>query len=281
MERHPSVAPYVFWGLLTIVTASVDRTHGQGRQSDAKEVQGIFTPELDHCTLDVEGHTVKAVHTHTPKLHEHAARHLRITIDGSTVVAFKAREEKPLWTANAPGAIKLVWLAADEKVIYLSGYKVEKKTVKVDDLRPESPLRVRRLELDSGKWLGDLTIGERPSSGQSESILGLRTKDGRVVVLTGMTEDTWDGIYQLYSYDMRDWITQMISYRVSCFKTDGAGHPWSNLWSKAFSSTAKVGRSVAVPLWDGGAVSVHGYSMITICLHRKSLAAAATVVVHQ
>src|SRR5437879_1613786 len=212
MERRSRVALYLVLGLpLTIVAARVDRANGQGKQTDAKEIKGVITPELDRCTLDVDGRTVKAVHTSSPKLPEHAAGDRRITIDGSTILAFKVGEEKPLWTTKAPGETRLVWLAADEKVIYLSGYKVEKQS---DGLRPESPLRVRRLELDSGKWLDDLAVGERPGPKQSESILGLQTKDTHVVVLTMTTDDGWD------------WMRQMSSYRVSCFEAGGARPLW-------------------------------------------------------
>jgi hypothetical protein len=233
MKRHSLGALYLLLGLsLAMVAVRVDGANGQ-----AKETKDAISPEFDRCTVDVDGHTVKAVRTSSPKLPEHAAKNLRITVDGGTVVAVKLGEEKPLWTAKALGETRLVWLAADEKIIYLSGYKVPKK---FEGPRPEAPLRVRRLELDSGKWLDDLAVGGKPGPKRTESILGARTRDTRVVVVTVTTDDGWD------------WTRRLISYRVSCFQV-GETRP---LWSKTFASAVKVALPGAFVLWGEGRPAV-------------------------
>jgi hypothetical protein len=84
MVRRSVVALYLLLGLpLTIVP--VDRANGQAKEADAKEAKGVIIPELDRCTLEVDGRNLKAVHTSSSMLPEHAAKDLRITIDGSTV----------------------------------------------------------------------------------------------------------------------------------------------------------------------------------------------------
>jgi hypothetical protein len=221
---------------LAMAPGGADRAGAQGKKPGAKETKRVITPELDRCTLDVAGRTVKPVRTSLPNLADRAAGGLRIRVEGATVRAFRAGEEKPTWVAKAPGEAELVWLAADKKVIYLSGYLRNKRS---NSWRPESPVRVRRLELRLGKWLSDLTFGGKPGPRQTESVAAALASDAHVVVLTATTEDEegWEGRGPL------------VSYRVSCFKASEA----RPLWSKSFRSAGKVGQPGAVLLWATGA----------------------------
>jgi hypothetical protein len=154
-------------------------------------------------------------------------------VEGASVSAFRAGEEKSRWVARAPGAAQLAWLAADEKFVYLAGYTTDGNS---EEPRPESPLRVRRLVLASGKWLDDLPVAGKPGPRDLEGIRGAVTGAGQVVILTETTDD--DISWLLGTGQLR-------SYRLTCFRA-GETRP---LWSKTFPSAGKVARPGAALLW--------------------------------
>lgn len=85
----------------------------------------------------------------------------------------------------------------------------------------------------------DLAIDGKPGPKETENIQGALASSSRVVVITMTTDDDtgWDGRGQL------------ISYRVSSFKTGAA----SSDWSKTFTSAGKAARPGVALLWAAGA----------------------------
>jgi hypothetical protein len=234
--RYVAVVNLILGLLLTVVTCGVAFENKEGKEAKAKDVKRVNTPELDRCTLEMEGRASKPLRVSSPDLVEHVVRDLRVQREGNTIRAFKVGEEKPQWTAKAPDETELAWLGADDKFIYFSGYKSEKKS---EDWRPESPLRVRRLELDSGKWQSDLPVAGKPGPKEAESIQAALTNGARVVVLTATTNDDkgFEGV------------GQMISYHLSCFKVGEVGL----LWSKTIPSAGNKARPGVALLWAAGA----------------------------
>jgi len=194
-----------------------------------------ITPDFDHCTLDVGTKTLKPAGPASPAFVQHSAGLLRIVVKGGTVSAFKGADKKPEWMVQSPDETRLVWLGADEKVAYFAGYTVQMSNC----MRPDSPCRARRLELQSGKWLDELPLDNKPEAKQTESIQGLLTGSSQVVVLTATTDDD-KGL---------EGVGQVVSYHVICFKA-GETRP---LWSKTFPSAGKVARADAVLLSTAGA----------------------------
>src|SRR5262249_31048447 len=158
----------------------------KGQPAQAEDADTAITPELDRCTLVVEGRAVKPVRAGPMNLMECVVRGFRLRVEGASVSAFRAGEEKPRWGARAPGAAQLAWLAADEKFVYLAGYTTDGNS---EQPRPESPLRVRRLVLASGKWLDDLPVAGKPGPRELEGIRGAVTGAGQVVIITETTDD--------------------------------------------------------------------------------------------
>jgi hypothetical protein len=127
MGKRSVIALCLLLGVpLVIVTGGTDNASEKGKEADAKGAKSAITPELDRCTLEAKGRTLKPVFSSSPKQQEHVVKDLRIQLEGATLRAFKNREENPQWTAKAPGETELAWLAVDEKVIYLSAYKIDK-----------------------------------------------------------------------------------------------------------------------------------------------------------
>jgi hypothetical protein len=217
---------------LTVVTSACSRASEMGGKAAAKSTEGVIAPALDRCTLNVEGHALKPVRTSSADIADHRVAHLRIGLKGASISAFNLGEQKPQWTATAPGATNLVWLAADARFIYLAGYRKDKDS---ENERSDTPLRVRRIETASGKWLDDLPVNGKVDPGQTETIQAALVNAAHVVVLTVTTkEDTgWAGAGQL------------VSYRVSCFKPGET----RSLWSKTFPSVGELARPGAILLW--------------------------------
>src|SRR5262249_24235569 len=78
------------------------------------------------------------------------------------------------WTAKAPGAAQLGWLAADANTIYFAGYS---KGEGGSDYRGDSPLRVGPRGVTPGKRFGDLAI-KRTGKGKGATGGG-GVRDGR------------------------------------------------------------------------------------------------------
>ena len=191
-----------------------------------------FVPELDRAVLQFGDRTIKPTSVLHKNLRDRVVGDVRIRVDGETVRAFKVGDEQPHWTAKVSEMVQLVWIAADAKTVYLAGYKSEEKS---QHERPEAPARVRRLEIASGKWLGDLVVGGKLEPTQTEMIETVLVGKGHVVILSTTVDDDkgFAGVGQL------------IRYRVSCFK-EGEVRP---LWSKTFTSAGKVARSGVALLW--------------------------------
>src|SRR2546425_11609466 len=127
MDRRACVALSVSIGLpLAIVTGSCSRASETGGQVDAKSAKSVIAPELDRCTLNVEGHAFKPIRVSSANLADHRVGNLRIKLEGASLAAFPLGEQKPQWRVTAPDAANLVWLAADYKVIYLAAYRGER-----------------------------------------------------------------------------------------------------------------------------------------------------------
>jgi hypothetical protein len=202
-----------------------------------------IVPQLDRCTLQFDGKTLKPSRSQAPWRQEYLAGNLRLVLEQRKALAVQA-DGKTKWTAESPDGKQLYWLAGDQSVAYLGGYQQDTKG-RSEQL--DSPPRVRRLDLTSGKWLADLPIGpdEKPVAKQTESVLSVLAGNKHVVVLST----------SVYSEDDSDKAGQLASYRVTCFKK---GEPKS-LWSKSFRSAGTKKREGAILLsaarWPNSASS--------------------------
>ena len=122
-------------------------------EPDKKPTPNAITPDLDHYTLEVGGRVLKPVKPATEHMQEYTAGGLSIVLSEKEVKASAKGSDTPQWTVKIPEKTLLIWLAADNKIIYLTGYHVDKES---EECQSDSPARVCRLELASGKWLDDL-----------------------------------------------------------------------------------------------------------------------------
>ncbi len=226
-------------GLLLVVTLATNRWYVLGQEkAKQQEVKAPpILPELDRCVLETDsGRLIKPVSVGNARLSHHTIGNLRIRIDKNLVLAFDSTNlEKPRWKAEAPDDLQLVWLEADSKVIYFAGLEV--KGDKQIDMSGK-PARVRRLAIDSGKWLDEIVL-DKPRAKEVELVESLVSDHGKVVILSAIRDDDkgFEGEGEL------------VGYRVSCVN---AGESRS-LWTKAIASAGKVGRPGAALLWSARA----------------------------
>ena len=225
---------YSMWWLFLLLGSGLMVSFAGVAASDEpkKEAKPQISPLLDQVTLAAEERVIKPSSILKTNLGGYAAGGLRIRLNKNKVQAFAPGEEQPRWEATAPEKIHLSWLTANSKVVYLAGYTVNEKN---EEAQAESPLRVRRLDLASGKSLEDLVIANKADRKKNHSLQNVLASDGRVVVLSASTDDDrgFEGVGQL------------VPYRVTCFK-DGEARP---LWSKTFPSAGKTARDDAALLW--------------------------------
>lgn len=108
-----------------------------------------------------------------------------------------------------------------ERVAYLVGYQ---KGLEGREGIPDSPARLRRLDLGTGKWLADLPVG---GPAEKRSILAVLTGEGQVVVLDAL------------EMERPDWHPVAESYQVSSFR-EGESKP---AWIRSFPSTGSSPRA--------------------------------------
>jgi hypothetical protein len=192
----------------TTVMGKEPQAGEKAKVAEPEEFKGVITPALDRCSLDIESRSLKPLSISRPNMADYIVKDVRIQVDGSTVRAFKVGEAKPLWETKSTKETQLALLATDEKVIYLAGY------------RPEPPLRVRRLEIASGKWLDDLGFVDIPGPKKTEIISNVLTSSSHVIVLSVIIDGD----------------EQLVSYQIHSFKS-GETKP---IWSTTFPSAGKT-----------------------------------------
>jgi hypothetical protein len=202
MRRHLFIALFLV-SLLPLAMVRGYQADEKEKVAEAEEFKGIITPNLERCTLEIEGRSLKPLSVSLPNFAGHIFKDARIQIQGATVRAFKTGDAKQLWEAKSTEEKQLAWLAADDKVIYLAG-----------------PLRVRRLETATGKWLDDLILNERPEAKENESIISALANGTHVIVLTAKADDKG----------------QLDFFQVHSFKA-GETKP---IWSSKFQSAGKT-----------------------------------------
>jgi hypothetical protein len=182
----------------------------------------MITPELDQCTLDFEDRTLKPIRIYPSNRLELVVQGFQIEIEINEIRALQVGDEKLQWTTKVPDEIELNLLANDEKVLYFAGFHIDEKSKRP---QPESPLRVCRLEIATGKWLDDLPLETKPDPKQSEYIQSVLCANNCIVILIRIADKE----------PTRD---QTVSYRIVCFQFD----EMKPIWSKSFSSVEKLYR---------------------------------------
>lgn len=143
-------------------------------------------PVLDKCTLQVGKHLLKPVEITNPWRVTYRVGSNRFLVHDDVVERVKADAKRADWTARADNGLHLHWLAAGKTVAYLIAYKTDEDGA-FDGY--ESPARLRRLDLGTGKWLPDAPIDARNGSEHKlDGILGVLPADDGVFVLTSLTK---------------------------------------------------------------------------------------------
>jgi hypothetical protein len=216
--------------LLTLNLVLLISAHPTGEDPPAgTAATGTITPALDRCTLEVGGRTIKPARPPALRPQLDRAGGFMIVVEESVIRAFPDGDETPRWTASAPKDVRLAWRAADDQVVYLSGFVADK----AGGFRPEQPAKVRRLDARSGKWLTDLPVTGTPGPKQTEHVEAVLLGDGRVFVLTA-SEDPDEGRG-----------ARLAGYRVTAFKT-GAD---KSAWARSFPSAGELEQPGVMLLW--------------------------------
>ena len=164
--------------------------------------------------------------------YQHPAGKLRVAVQDQTITALDAQTNKPAWTAKSEDGRSLEWLAADEEIAFLrtGGHEEQGKSP-----RFERPARVRRLRLETGKWLKPLDLpSEKPKEKAADVVVAVRPyPQGLVVLSTTVLDDS-------ASHEDGD----LQSYRVTGFQRGQD----AVAWSRGYPSAGQRGRPGAY-LW--------------------------------
>jgi hypothetical protein len=179
----------------------------------------IFEPVWTQCTLEVGRQILKPVRIVTPWRQEYRTATRHLVVDKATVTAWGNSKDKPDWIAKSVDGAQLQWMTSDKGTAYLLSYVVG------SDGRFEhysSPVHVRRLDLETGRWLTNLPAGstdnkDRPTDG----VLRVLAGEGYVALLSRQVEANKTAELNI------------LAYEVTCFR-QGKDKPQ---WSKAFPTT--------------------------------------------
>ncbi len=186
---------------------------------DAQKPKLVITPELAQCTLEIGRQILKPIHTASPWYREEPVGDRRIRLSKNQVIAIRAADRQPIWSAKSAEAQHLHWLTSDDERAYLVGYEVDSEG---RFLRYAAPPRVRRLDLKTGRWLPDLPV-EAPKDRKAQGILAVLARDAYVMVLCALVKAGAGADQEMPVSD----------YQVTCFR-DGKATP---RWSKSFPAT--------------------------------------------
>jgi hypothetical protein len=188
------------------------------------ETGGPIQPRIDEVTLELvgQGLPVRPVTASPHAVQIHRAAGLWIDIDGDTIVAFDRDRTHPTWQTKSTEGTRIHWLAADGGTGYLREYRVD------DEGRFEgyaTATGVRRLDLNGGQWLADLTLrSAEGAKGQPQQLFDFTVNDGYAVLL---------GVLGTGEEEFGEPVVE--AYGLTCYGQDEA----EPLWSKALPATGK------------------------------------------
>jgi hypothetical protein len=196
----------------SIASASPSPQDG-GQPSPTKKA---ISPRVSECALTLEKKTIKPLSTQTPWVDEHLFGDLRISLDGGKINALGLSDRKKIWSTVTPGNLSVRCWSAAASIAYLGGYLQGRWGA----LELENPPRIRRLNVQTGKWLEDLPIGVvgKADAGTKEIISSVLAGEKGVLVLSLIVQAEGD--------------EKLVGYRVTRF-APGTVKP---LWSKRFAS---------------------------------------------
>jgi hypothetical protein len=213
---------------LLVLAASGSFAAGQKDKEKSKNI----VPKLDRCELAIGERTVKPARVSEDSPAWRRVGDRRIAIEKEGIRAFRKDNSTPEWTAARLKGIELAWLRDERDVGYLVGVKPADRN---GDQMPEKPLIVRRIDLNTGKWLDPLPV-EPDAKGMAakslEEIADVLPQASAVVVLTHVKRETGE-LHVPF---------QNVAYRVVGFK-DG-----KQAWSHTFTTSGELPR-LGVALW--------------------------------
>jgi hypothetical protein len=203
--NKPVLACLLISAVLGGITSASAAPQDREQPSPKKE---MISPRVSECALTLGKSTFKPLSTQTPWVDEHLVGNLRIALVGHKITALGVSDRKEIWSAVTPDKLHVRWWGADASIAYLGRPEVE------------NPPRIRRLNIQTGKWLEDLLIGAegKADAGTKEEISSVLAGEKGVLVLSLIVQAGGD--------------EKLIGYRVTRF-APGAVKP---LWSKRFAS---------------------------------------------
>ncbi len=211
MRTRPPRTKMTTLCLLTVLALLTGAGRSIVQDSKAKPKRFI-EPQLDRCTIVGDNHVLKPARIVSPRLDEHLAGNLRLTVNSSKITAVHSSDNIQAWASQIPNGFSVAWLGDDDETAYLLFNRINPET---EDFEFEKPVTIRRLALRSAEWLPSLVVGDK----NHESLISILPGEHRVIILTATAKETPFG-------------EELVSYRVTCFprgKTE-------LLWSKIFVS---------------------------------------------
>jgi hypothetical protein len=127
------------------------------------EIVGMsIEPQLNLCTLQIGEQVLKSTEVSNPWKMTYRVGTNRFVLADEAVQRLSAAGNTAGWTARLDSGSHLQWLTADKSTAYLIAYTTDKNGRFQEYERPP---RLRRLDLDSGKWLSDLPVTDNAPNG--------------------------------------------------------------------------------------------------------------------
>lgn len=180
-------------------------------------------PKLDEVTLQAGDVTLRPVGPASVGQHMRDVGGRRIAINKGIVSATRIGDQQQLWSSQSADGRRLRWVTCQGNVGLLLGYDVD------DEERfagYESPVRIRRIDLDSGQWLADLPI-QPDDGGKVKALLSAQADQGALAVLVSLTSLDESGGAK----------ARVVAYQVTCFRGDEP----TPLWTKTFEAEEERG----------------------------------------
>ena len=182
-----------------------------------------IAPKLETITLSLGDLSLKRIGDAVTWQRTINANGIQVVVDKTKVTGMQIADRKVLWTSESVDGCQLGWVTANGNVGLLVAYHVNDQG-QFD--RYSDACRMRRIDLQTGKWQADLQI-EPGKDKKVNSLLAAVASEGDLAVLVSL--NSIDGPVEDDA--------PIVAYQLTCFRGDKS----APRWSKAFKADKERG----------------------------------------
>lgn len=185
------------------------------------ESPGDVKPDLEGVTLRIGDSILRPVGDAVAFRRAISAGDWTVYVKGAEITAIRTSDDKPLWSTESSDGSHLRWLNFKETTGFLIGYRVNEHGQFEEYTNPG---RIRRIDLKTGRWLKEITVG---ADATVKELLSVKVSGDDLAILAALTAKGDAGAAD----------GAVAAYQVTCFR----GDELTRLWTTKFDAEEERG----------------------------------------